>query len=228
MMLSQQLSRKNKIVAVLILFLVAGFQIEGFVSPHRRTSSPFNIQDTVRSLSLKSSISTIQSLASSAPTEERTEDINEWEYICRNIFSEDKRPVILFDGVCNLCNGAVNFALDNDTIGCLRFASLQSEVGRALLLKSNKDPDDMSSLVLVTETDSYFKADAALRIISKLNGNRLLSTVGNIGPFFPKFFNNYVYDLVAKNRYKFGEYNSCRLDGEPFMDRFIPDPCNDE
>ena len=113
-------------------------------------------------------------------------------------------------------------------IGCLRFASLQSEVGRALLLKSNKDPDDMSSLVLVTETDSYFKADAALRIISKLNGNRLLSTVGNIGPFLPKFFNNYVYDLVAKNRYKFGEYNSCRLDGEPFMDRFIPDPCNEE
>ena len=63
----------------------------------------------------------------------------------------DSRPVILFDGVCNLCHGGVNFVLDTDNTldGALRFAALQSDVGKVLLERAGKKPDDISSLVLV-------------------------------------------------------------------------------
>ena len=63
----------------------------------------------------------------------------------------DSRPIILFDGVCNLCHGGVNFVLDTDNTsdGALRFAALQSELGKSLLDRAGKRPDDISSIVLV-------------------------------------------------------------------------------
>lgn len=64
-------------------------------------------------------------------------------------FAADKRPIILFDGVCNLCNGGVNLALDLDPPGNLRFAALQSPAGRRLLARAGRDPSDISSIVLV-------------------------------------------------------------------------------
>lgn len=64
-------------------------------------------------------------------------------------FATDKRPIILFDGVCNLCNGGVNLALDLDPPGNLRFAALQSDAGRSLLKRAGRDPNDISSIVLV-------------------------------------------------------------------------------
>eukprot|EP00897_Mesotaenium_endlicherianum_P007856 jgi/Mesen1/7099/ME000369S06420 len=64
-------------------------------------------------------------------------------------FQSDTRPIILFDGVCNLCNGGVGFVLDNDREGKLRMAALQSEAGRALLARCGRSPDDITSIVLV-------------------------------------------------------------------------------
>jgi predicted DCC family thiol-disulfide oxidoreductase YuxK len=64
-------------------------------------------------------------------------------------FQADSRPVILFDGVCNLCNGGVNFMLDWDRRGEFRLAALQSPAGRKLLQRSGRSPDDISSIVLV-------------------------------------------------------------------------------
>ena len=72
----------------------------------------------------------------------------------------DARPVILFDGVCNLCNGGVNLALDLDPPGELRFAALQSSAGRALLRRSGRDASDISSIVLVERDRSYVKSGA--------------------------------------------------------------------
>lgn len=60
------------------------------------------------------------------------------------LFASDMRPIILFDGVCNMCNGGVNFALDYDQEGVFRFAALQSDVGRALLVRSGRRADDIS------------------------------------------------------------------------------------
>ncbi|CAI5490116.1 unnamed protein product [Closterium sp. Naga37s-1] len=84
-------------------------------------------------------------------------------------FATDDRPIVLYDGVCNMCNGGVNFALDADPQGRLRFAALQSEAGRALLARSGRSPDDISSIVLVERDGAYIKSDAVLRIARLLD-----------------------------------------------------------
>jgi predicted DCC family thiol-disulfide oxidoreductase YuxK len=146
----------------------------------------------------------------------------DWKALAKDVFSgKDKRPVILFDGVCNLCNGGVNFALDNDSIGRFRFASLQSTVGKALLLRSGKKANDISSIVLVTKEKSFFKSDAVLRIATGLDGNLTFPIVGRVGRVVPPFMRNVVYDFVANNRYRFGESDQCRLDFGEFDDRFF-------
>merc|ERR1719230_1860032 len=90
------------------------------------------------------------------------------DVVSKRIFGKDKRPVILFDGICNMCNSAVNLALDLDSRGKFRFSALQSNVGRALLEVNGREPDDISSMVLVTEDESFIKSDAVLRIAEEI------------------------------------------------------------
>lgn len=151
----------------------------------------------------------------SAETETLTSDNQVIDY-----FATDKRPIILFDGVCNMCNGGVNFCLDWDKTGELRFAALQSEAGRALLVKSGRRPDDISSIVFVDETGSLLKSEAVLKIAKLLSlPFPVLSTFAS---FFPAFFRDFVYDTVAENRYNIlGERPSCRLSDPNFNDRFV-------
>lgn len=108
--------------------------------------------------------------------------------------------------------------------GKLRFASLQSTIGKSLLIRSGKDIDDISSIVLVTEDESYFKSDAVLRIASKLDGSVAFPVIGTAGRILPPFMRNFVYDFVARNRYRFGESEQCRLDFGEFDDRFFNEP----
>jgi predicted DCC family thiol-disulfide oxidoreductase YuxK len=115
-----------------------------------------------------------------------------------SLFQNDNRPVILFDGVCNMCNSGVNFALDWDQNACFRFAALQSEAGRSLLRRAGRNPDDISSIVLVDIDRAYIKSDAVLRISKKLAPP--LPLAGFIGLGFPPLIRDAVYDLVAKNR----------------------------
>jgi predicted DCC family thiol-disulfide oxidoreductase YuxK len=93
----------------------------------------------------------------------------DWRELAESVFATDERPIILYDGVCNLCNGGVNFMLDwdspNEERGNFRFAALQSNVGRALLQRSGRKPDDQSSIILALKDGStYAKGDAVLRI----------------------------------------------------------------
>ncbi|CAM6092037.1 unnamed protein product [Calypogeia fissa] len=135
-------------------------------------------------------------------------------------FLTDARPVILFDGVCNMCNGGVNFMLDNDKEGKLRFAALQSEAGRALLVKSGRAADDISSIVLVDEDRSYIKSEAILRIGQFLNFP--YSPAAFLGLIVPMFLRDALYNTVADNRYSvFGKSNACRLSDPRFEERFI-------
>ena len=137
-------------------------------------------------------------------------------------FATDKRPVILFDGVCNLCNGGVNFALDMDPPGKLRFAALQSTAGRALLRRAGREPDDISSIVLVEEDAAYVKSDAVLRIATYLDTNPLFPIAGTFGPVVPGFLRDVLYDVVADNRYELlGMKDECRLGDDRFDDRFV-------
>ena len=91
------------------------------------------------------------------------------------------QPVILFDGVCNLCNSSVNFVIDRDR-GLFRFASLQSVAARVLLETTSKNPERLDSIVLVEGGKVYHKSTAALKIASKLSGLWPLFSVFRILP----------------------------------------------
>jgi predicted DCC family thiol-disulfide oxidoreductase YuxK len=146
------------------------------------------------------------------------------------VFAKDTRPVILFDGVCNMCNSAVNLALDWDPDARLRFAALQSSVGRALLQANGRNADDISSIVLVTSDGAYIKSDAVLRITEELTPQwlplPLVRPVARTGRLLiPAFFRDLIYDGVADNRYKIlGIRDECRFgDEEEFASRFVDD-----
>jgi len=130
--------------------------------------------------------------------------------------------------VCNLCNNAVNLALDWDPEGKLRFSALQSNVGRALLQANGKRADDISSIVLVTEDGAFVKSDAVLKITEELTPLSLLplkpaAVVGRV--LVPKFLRDIIYDGVADNRYQLmGKRNECRFDADgEFENRFVND-----
>lgn len=122
----------------------------------------------------------------------------------------------------------VNLALDWDPNGKLRFAALQSNVGRALLQVSGRDADDISSIVLVTKDGAYTKSDAVLRIAQELTPLSLLPlkpAAALAELVVPKFLRDIIYDGVADNRYAvLGKRNECRLDDDgAFNDRFVDD-----
>jgi predicted DCC family thiol-disulfide oxidoreductase YuxK len=185
--------------------------------PHGRTASHSPFTRVVRSSS--SSVDVNQDEVVSA-------NLLDSKTISSRVFQSDRRPIILFDGVCNLCNNAVNLALDWDPKGKLRFAALQSNVGRALLEANGRRPTDISSIVLVTAQGAYVKSDAVLKISEELNPLPFLplKPVAALGRFVvPKFLRDLIYDGVADNRYSLmGQRNECRFDADgEFEDRFV-------
>jgi predicted DCC family thiol-disulfide oxidoreductase YuxK len=147
--------------------------------------------------------------------------------VSERVFAVDNRPIILFDGVCNLCNNAVNLALDWDLRGELRFAALQSDVGRSLLEKNGKRADDISTIVLVTAQGAYIKSDAVLKITEALSPTFVptwaFAKLAQV--LIPKILRDVIYDQVADNRYRLmGKRDVCRLgDVGQFEDRFVKD-----
>lgn len=126
--------------------------------------------------------------------------------------------IILFDGGCNLCNNSVQFIIKRDPVGYFKFASLQSESGQTLLKIYGLD-NNLNSFVLIENSKVYLKSSAALRVSSKLGtGWRMLS----IFRLLPPFFTDYLYDIVARNRYKwFGKKESCMLPKQDWKERFL-------
>ncbi|MBE0569912.1 MAG: thiol-disulfide oxidoreductase DCC family protein [Ignavibacteriaceae bacterium] len=121
----------------------------------------------------------------------------------------DEKQIILFDGVCNFCNFWVNFVIKRDKKNLFRFAALQSEKAKELTSRISFDTSNLDTFVLIEGEKFFTKSTAALMISKKLNGPiKILSL------FFilPKFFRDFIYDMVAKNRYKiFGKRESCRV-----------------
>ena len=129
------------------------------------------------------------------------------------------QPVVLFDGVCNLCNGAVNFIIDRDRQQQFCFASLQSEVGESLLEQHQLPPEYLRSLVLVENNRVYTKSTAALRIARRLDGAWPLCYVFIV---LPPVIRDYLYNIVARNRYRwFGKSESCRYPTADERQRFL-------
>ena len=131
-----------------------------------------------------------------------------------------QESVILFDGVCNLCNGLVQFVLKRDKKRRFKFGSLQSAAARRLLSRfSHLDVDTVDSFVLIDAGHAYTKADAGLRVMNRLGGIYKLFGVGFL---LPRALRNGVYDFIARNRYKwFGKRDACMIPDEPVADRFI-------
>ncbi|MEO0556772.1 MAG: thiol-disulfide oxidoreductase DCC family protein [Bacteroidota bacterium] len=128
-------------------------------------------------------------------------------------------PVVLFDGVCNLCDRSVQFILDRDRAGVFRFASLQSDTGRALLVDHQLDPDALASVVVVDGDQAFTKSDAALRIARDL---RFPWNAASAFRIVPRFLRDAIYNWVAKNRYRwFGTRESCRIPTPDVAARFL-------
>lgn len=127
--------------------------------------------------------------------------------------------IVFFDGVCNLCNASVNFIIDRDEKAVFKFTSLQSEVGQKILMEHNLKQSDFDSIVLLKEGRILKKSDAALEIARNLDGFWKYFYVFSI---IPKFIRDYVYDLVAKNRYRiFGKSDTCRIPTAELRERFL-------
>jgi predicted DCC family thiol-disulfide oxidoreductase YuxK len=129
------------------------------------------------------------------------------------------QAVIFFDGLCNLCNGAVQFTIERDRRNVFRFASLQSDFAREKLKDFNVEPAEGSSFVLLEEGKIYQRSTAALRVAKKLKGLwPLLYTFIII----PPFIRDAVYNYIAKNRYKwFGKQESCWIPTPELKSKFL-------
>jgi predicted DCC family thiol-disulfide oxidoreductase YuxK len=134
----------------------------------------------------------------------------------------DRTPphaIILFDGVCNLCNASVTFIIERDPSDRFRFAALQSDLGRKLTSKFGIDSEKTDSIVLLEGDTAYTKSTAALRIARKLSGAwpLLYSFI-----IIPKPLRDWVYGYIAKNRYRwYGKQESCMIPTPALREKFL-------
>lgn len=116
--------------------------------------------------------------------------------------------VILFDGVCNFCNAAINFVIDHDANRRFRFASLQSEFGQKVVRNFQRHSADLDSVLLLRDGKLYQKSDAAFEIARYLRGWSWVVVLR----WIPRLIRDFFYDVIAKNRYRiFGKTEACRI-----------------
>ena len=129
------------------------------------------------------------------------------------------QKIILFDGVCNLCNGAVTYIIKRDKKNVFKFAALQSEIGQQLISKFNIDTSKVDSIIFIDGEKHYEKSSAALHIAKQLSGAYPLLFGFMV---VPKFIRNSIYDYIAKNRYKwFGKKESCMIPTVELKSKFL-------
>ncbi|WP_127136705.1 thiol-disulfide oxidoreductase DCC family protein [Flagellimonas oceanensis] len=132
----------------------------------------------------------------------------------------ENKKIILFDGVCNLCNSSVQFVIKRDKKDIFRYAALQSETGQELVKQRHIDTSKVDSIILIEPGVAYYtKSDAALEIAQELGGLWKLSTIFT---WIPTCIRNSIYDFVAKNRYKwFGKQESCMIPTPELKAKFL-------
>ena len=127
--------------------------------------------------------------------------------------------VIVFDGVCNLCNSFVNFVMDRDSKGLFKFGTLQSDPAQVILKELNLAREDFETFLLLEEGRVYSKSTAAIKILRKLGG---LWPLISIFMVVPQFMRDGVYSFVARNRYRWmGKAEACRVPTPKDLQRFV-------
>ena len=133
--------------------------------------------------------------------------------------NEQEKSIVLFDGVCNFCNGSVNYIIEHDSKDYFRFAPLQTEIAEKLLAQHNIDQEQTDSVILVENGRAYTYSTAALKISRHLKGLRSW-IYGFI--IVPKFIRDYFYKLFAKNRYRlFGKQEQCMIPTPEIRRKFL-------
>lgn len=133
---------------------------------------------------------------------------------------EISKKIIIFDGVCNLCNGFIQFVIKRDKQDVFRYASLQSEIGQRLVCERKIDTKKLDSVILIEQGVAYYlKSDVALQIGLHLKGYRTISKVLNL---IPSGLRNIVYDLIARYRYAwFGKKDQCMIPTPELKTKFL-------
>lgn len=132
----------------------------------------------------------------------------------------EHKKIILFDGVCNLCNSAVQFIVERDKKDAFRFVALQSDLGLEICNYIGIEQKTTDSIILYEPGIAYYyKSEAALKIASQLGGFYGCLTIFTV---FSKKINDYIYDYIAKNRYKwYGKKEQCMIPTPELKAKFL-------
>jgi predicted DCC family thiol-disulfide oxidoreductase YuxK len=127
--------------------------------------------------------------------------------------------IVLFDGVCNFCNGSINFVIEHDKAGYFKFSPLQSGIGENLLARHGVDRSETDSVVLIENEEVYTHSTAALRIARHLGG---IWSLGYALIIVPRPIRDYLYKTFAKYRYRlFGRQDACMMPTPEIRTRFL-------
>lgn len=131
----------------------------------------------------------------------------------------EEKAIILFDGICNLCNGAVQFIIKHDPKAYFKFSALQSEFSKDYFQKHRKNEERMGSLILLEHGKVYHQSTAVLKIVRHLSGGWKFFACFLV---VPRFIRDWVYEIIAKNRYQwFGRREKCMVPEPGVQDRFL-------
>ncbi|APW42233.1 thiol-disulfide oxidoreductase DCC family protein [Rhodoferax saidenbachensis] len=131
----------------------------------------------------------------------------------------DDKPIIVFDGMCVLCSGWVNFVLSHDTRAKFRLLSAQSELGQALYRHYGLSQTDFETNILIEDGKPWYRLDGSIRMAQGLG---FPWSFGGVARFLPQSLKDWLYNLIASNRYKwFGRRDTCYLPDARFQERFL-------
>ncbi|MDP3679208.1 MAG: DCC1-like thiol-disulfide oxidoreductase family protein [Flavobacterium sp.] len=130
------------------------------------------------------------------------------------------KKIILFDGVCNLCDSAVQMIIKHDAKDVFRFVALQSDLGQKIIKHLGIDTQKTDSIILYQPGFAYYyKSEAVLEIAKDLSG---LFYFGTLFSILPTSLNNHIYDYIAKNRYKwYGKKETCLIPTKELQAKFL-------
>jgi predicted DCC family thiol-disulfide oxidoreductase YuxK len=127
-------------------------------------------------------------------------------------------PIWLYDGVCVLCSGAVGHVLKHERHSEMRFVAIQSDEGRALAVQHGIDPENPDSFLFIENGQAFAKSDGVLRLVAHVSGPARLILLGFA---LPKSVRDWLYDRVARNRYRiFGRASACLVPDDDIRHRF--------